>query len=142
LVTLVYEFERLQELVLTSAKEIELGVKGRHVNVVDGGNHFRTIDYLGSGGSGEVIKALSRLSHQIYALKRFKRLDLHGESKQNMNSFLREIRSLKKLKHHHLVKIIGSYTDKRHLAILIQPVAECNLHVYLDRATKSNFPAI
>ena len=62
------QFEKLQELVWTSAKEIELGIYGRHMNLKSGEEHFVRQKYLGSDGSGEVHEVWSRLSHRSYAL--------------------------------------------------------------------------
>ena len=48
-----------------------------------------------------------------------------------LRKFDQEISNLKRLSHQHLVTLIGSYTDQRTVAFLMEPVAECNLMTYL-----------
>lgn len=41
--------------------------------------------------------------------------------------------ALKRLSHRHLVRVVGSYTDQKSVAFLMEPVAECNLMTYLSQ---------
>jgi len=43
-----------------------------------------------------------------------------------------ELDALKRLSHHHLVKFMGSYTDPKYVAYLMEPIADCNLEEYLS----------
>lgn len=53
---------------------------------------------------------------------------------QNLvRKFAVEFSSLKRLSHHHLISVIGSYTDQKSVAFLMEPVGECNLMVYLQQ---------
>ncbi|KAK3337779.1 kinase-like domain-containing protein, partial [Cercophora scortea] len=46
-------------------------------------------------------------------------------------SFEKELASLKKLRHRHVVQLRGSYTDSSSLGLLILPIADWNLREYL-----------
>ena len=77
-----------------------------------------------------VDEVWSKLSHKAYARKRFRRFK-HNQHIQE--SFARELNVLKKFSHQHLVKVMGSYTDKECLAYLMEPVADCDLMTYLNK---------
>ncbi|KAL9616700.1 MAG: hypothetical protein Q9160_008453 [Pyrenula sp. 1 TL-2023] len=128
-------FLDLQDAVLTDAVELERGEGGRHVSFAKSGNeHFLVRRDLGSGGFGSVDHVWSRLSFHNYARKRFRRQIKFGvENKRFLEMIEREISALKKVSHHHIVKVVGSYTDANYIAILMQPIASCNLRVYLTQ---------
>jgi hypothetical protein len=44
---------------------------------------------------------------------------------------LEEVKHLNKLKHSHIVRLVGSYFQRRSLSILTYPVAECDLEMYM-----------
>jgi serine/threonine protein kinase len=44
-----------------------------------------------------------------------------------------EISHLTRLSHAHILRVIGTYVKGRELSILLYPVADCNLEVFLDR---------
>ena len=102
-------FLAAQNCVLTIAVEMEkdFGNPNRH-------HHFKgrdTIPFdeiapLGNGAYGQVHKIVSRLSHQEYARKRFRRI--HGSSKTEAQTFMNELRILKKIRHRHCVTLVRS----------------------------------
>lgn len=73
------------------------------------------------------------MSFKCYARKRFLRKKNPRDDQLVLKMFEREVSSLKRLSHHHLVKVIGSYTDQKCVAFLMDPVADCNLMVYLSQ---------
>ena len=135
-------FLRLQDYVLADAKGLELGERGWHVHLDDGKESFHFQKFLGSGASGDVHAVLSRLSHRRYALKRFRRQGTAREAAEWTRQFHREIAALKRVKYEHLVQVVGSYTDRSYLAIVMHPVADCNLRTYLDTITEGNLPSL
>jgi serine/threonine protein kinase len=44
----------------------------------------------------------------------------------------KEIEILKKLSHVHMIRLVGTYTHRQHLGILLYPVALCDLHSFLE----------
>lgn len=47
---------------------------------------------------------------------------------------MNELQELRRLKHNHLVQIIGSYTDREYIAYLMLPVAQCTLGQFLAQS--------
>lgn len=133
------KFFEVQPLVLCQqASAVESGESRHRHFAEDGDIHFVPVRELGSGGFGDVHHVLSRLSRNEFARKRLPRGRTFEKDRQAILNFERELETLKRLSHHHLVKYIGSYTDKRFVGILMSPVADCDLLVFL-KATP--FPA-
>ncbi|KAH8727328.1 kinase-like domain-containing protein, partial [Phaeosphaeriaceae sp. PMI808] len=98
---------------------------------------------LGRGAFGQVDRVLSLVSFKEYARKQVPRGSaFRGRQKEGLKQFIAEIEILKRLKHHHIVKFIGSYTDPTCISLIISPVAEMDLGVYLTRANNSNLPEL
>lgn len=74
---------------------------------------FQEIALLGVGGFAEVDKVFSSISLKQYARKRMRR-GLGGMMERvHLEVFERELSTLRKLSHRHIVKAISSYTDSR-----------------------------
>ncbi|RLL96550.1 hypothetical protein CFD26_105275 [Aspergillus turcosus] len=126
------KFVELQRLVLSEqAAAVESG-DGRHRHfATDGDDYFTPIRPLGRGGFGEVDLVWSRLSRNEFARKRMLRGRTFAKNRDALATFERELETLKRLSHHHLVKYIGSYSDPKYVALIMSPVAQCNLAEYL-----------
>ncbi|KAI2465100.1 kinase-like protein [Annulohypoxylon bovei var. microspora] len=98
-----------------------------------GDTHFTSQGLLGQGGFGAVDLVVSRLSFARYARKRVLRGRDSDSNRREQASILEELKQLKRLSHRHLVKIIGSYTDKEYIAYLMSPVAHGTLDQFLTR---------
>jgi hypothetical protein len=48
-----------------------------------------------------------------------------------------EVKHLQKLRHSHIVSLVGSYMQRRYLSILIYPVADYDLDTYLGLEASS-----
>ncbi len=130
------EFVGAQDLVITKSMGLEKGEEGQHC-------YFRRNELLpfevkgilGSGGFGQVDKVLSSISFKEYARKRVPRNKAFGgQGTEGCKQFVTEIEILKRLKHHHVVEFVGSYTDPRYMGLIMSPVAEMDLSTYLARA--------
>ncbi|KAH7359897.1 kinase-like domain-containing protein, partial [Pyrenochaeta sp. MPI-SDFR-AT-0127] len=98
---------------------------------------------LGNGGFAQVDRVLSTISFKEYARKRVLRsAAFGGRKKENMAQFIAEIQILKRLQHRHIIELVGSYTDSRYIALVMLPVAEMDLDVYLSIATVSKYPEL
>jgi hypothetical protein len=53
---------------------------------------------------------------------------------QTMAAYVSELEILKRLKHRHAVELVGSYTDRSTLGLIMTPVADFNLAEYLTQA--------
>ena len=73
----------------------------------------------------------SKLSQRQYARKQFIRKKNPRDDQYLLKKFDEEITNLKRLSHQHLVSLIGSYTDQRCVAYLMEPIADCNFMLLL-----------
>ncbi|CAN9241015.1 unnamed protein product [Alternaria alternata] len=130
------QFVAAQDLVMTKSVDLEKGEKGQHC-------FFREHEplplemkgILGSGGFGQVDRVLSLISFREYALKRVPRSTaLGGRGTECVKQFIAEIRTLKRIKHRHVVEFVGSYNDPKHMGLIMSPVADMDLSAYLARA--------
>lgn len=76
------------------------------------------------------------MSFKQYARKLFLRKKGFREDQLALKTFELEIAHLKRLSHHHLIKLVGSYTDSRYMAFLMEPVADGNLMNFLCQSSK------
>jgi serine/threonine protein kinase len=51
--------------------------------------------------------------------------------------FINELGNLKRLKHAHLVRLVGSYTDLKYTGLLMEPIADCDLKHFLSQNSTS-----
>ena len=132
--TVKAEFVRTQSLVLTKSLDLEKGENGEHVHFGNNDNlPFESKGVLGTGGYAQVEKIFSYISCKEYAVKKFRRRPFFGNnSARDMDLFISEIRTLKRAKHPHIVKFVGSYTDSKYLGIIMFPVADMDLATYLE----------
>ncbi|KAI9715496.1 MAG: hypothetical protein M1812_005972 [Candelaria pacifica] len=134
------DFLEVQAIVLTKAFDLERGEQGKHGHFVQGeALPFESKGLLGSGQSCEVDKVLSLISHRVYARKRIRRIGQFSQAKGSLQSYTSELEILKRLKHHHIVELVGSYTDSRFLGLIMSPVAECNLFQFFALPKTSDY---
>ncbi|KAI0439906.1 hypothetical protein F4803DRAFT_21438 [Xylaria telfairii] len=128
--------------------QLQAAVRGRQEGVVEleeGGRHlyldgnadiyFYSMRTLGSGRFGKVDAVRSWQTTKTYARKRILRGDSVFQDQGQLLAFEKEIKSLKNLTHHHVVKLVGSYTDATSLGLIMSPVADMDLHAYLELKT-------
>jgi tetratricopeptide (TPR) repeat protein len=142
------QFVAAQYLVMTKSMDLERGEKGQHCYFHE---HeplpLEMKGILGSGGFGQVDRALSIISFREYALKRVSRSAVFsGRTKEDIRRraecvkrFIAEIGALKRLKHHHVVEFVGSYTDPKYMGLIMSPIADMDLSTYLARANTARY---
>ena len=130
------QFTATQTLVITKSMNLEKGENGQHCNFRQNEPlPFETKEVLGAGGFGQVDRVLSLISFREYARKRVPRSTMFsGRRAEDVKRFIAEIEVLKRLKHHHIVEFVGSYTDLKYIGLIMSPVAEMDLSTYLLRA--------
>ncbi|KAI0893873.1 hypothetical protein F4806DRAFT_139536 [Annulohypoxylon nitens] len=126
-------FLHVQDYFLSDFKEIEVEYsKHNHLMLQNSGNAlFAPCKMLGQGGFGAVDLVLSRLSYKRYARKRVVRSRDSESSRRAQSMIIEELNQMKLLRHRHLVKIVGSYTDKHYIAYLMTPIADGTLEQFL-----------
>ncbi|KAL8834145.1 MAG: hypothetical protein Q9170_003892 [Blastenia crenularia] len=128
-------FLEKQNRVMTKTASIEGGLEAKHANFADDAdNHLEVLNELGDGGTGVVDRIRSKLSRKIYARKRLKREETFEQNLDALKLFKREVSHLKKLRHRHLVRYVGSYTDPQHVGIIMDPVADMDLKTFLSQS--------
>jgi hypothetical protein len=128
------KFLRLQGIVRCRQEDVaELERGGKHLHLPNNaGTYFHSVQSLGQGKFAKVDKVRSWQTAQIYARKRILRGDSVLVDRGQLMAFEKELKSLKTLSHHHVVKLVGSYTDSTSLGIIMSPVADMDLRDYLD----------
>ncbi|KAF4333462.1 heat shock 70 [Fusarium beomiforme] len=124
-----------QSIVLSKGFKLEKGGDRHHAHFLRSETEalpFKVVARLGIGSYGLVEKIISNISHDVYARKTLKKD--RRMSKASVDTFINELAVLKRLSHRHCVELIGSYSDTKHFALIMQPVGDCNLLQYYDRA--------
>ena len=81
----------------------------------------------------KIDEVRSKLTSKTYARKRIKRNKQLWKNNSGFKQCEKELNALKRLRHNHLVKVHGSYTDEKWVALLMSPVADSNLKVHLQK---------
>ena len=105
---------------------------GRHRNFANGDEHYESLADLGSGNNGYVDKVKNTHNHKIYARKCFPKAEGYEKSLELIKRFTHEVKTLHNLSHRHLITFEASYTDFDYVAIIMSPVARCDLAAYLQ----------
>ncbi|KAF2798698.1 kinase-like protein, partial [Melanomma pulvis-pyrius CBS 109.77] len=128
-------FIQSQNVVLTTSIDLENDRQKEHIRFKPGESFPFTVgDRLGAGGYASVDKVLSPWSGRTYARKRFRRTKVKPSDTQ---SFMNELKILKRINHHHCVELVASYTDSKYFGLLISPVADCDLLAYYSTVPNS-----
>ncbi|KAI1446396.1 hypothetical protein F5Y02DRAFT_382788 [Annulohypoxylon stygium] len=133
-------FLHIQDYFLSDFKEIELeSSKHKHFMFQDSGNaRFAPYMMLGQGGFGAVDLVFSQLSFKWYARKRVVRGRDSESNRRVQSMIIEELKQMKLLSYRHLVKIVGSYTDKQYIAYLMTPIAHGTLEQFLNQTHPLN----
>lgn len=93
---------------------------------MDGAEHIHS--------SSVVDRVVSKATGKVYARKRINRMKMFGHDKQALKIYENEIKVLSKVaEDDHLIKVRGTYTDKKYLVMLLEPVADENLKQYMNK---------
>ncbi|KAL9611674.1 MAG: hypothetical protein Q9167_003703 [Letrouitia subvulpina] len=128
-------FVKWQDAVLSDVLQLE---KGSHVLIKNGNALFegRRIRLgTGSQGSSLVEKVTSKMTGKVYARKIINKSQRFGHDEDAKETYEREIKTLRKPElegNDHLIKIKGTYSDKKYFAMLLDPVADRNLKQYMN----------
>lgn len=108
--------------------------EGLPEKVVHQNKFFQLIDY---GGSGSVHATAFKMHRDCDTLA----IKVLRNKKVDTNIDLpNEFQIMRGLKHNHIVAFVGTFSRKGQFAVLMYPVAICNLAEYLKDASESNLP--
>lgn len=107
--------------------------RGNHVDYrADEKVPLEELRFLGHGVNGGVWETRCPNGMLVAWKKKYCRKNIGpGEKK--------EIDLLKKLRHRHVIELVGTYTHRQFLGILLAPVATCDLATLLDDLNTSHF---
>jgi hypothetical protein len=129
-------FLSLQGRVLNQDAKDLVQAGGSHKNFDSEPDRFFMLQKeLGHRGFGSVDHVVDRLGWDHFARKRILRGRSFKTDKEAIESFENELKTLKKLSHIHLVKLVGSYTDPKYVGLIMWPVADMDLAAFL-----ANYP--
>ncbi|OCK82434.1 kinase-like protein [Lepidopterella palustris CBS 459.81] len=138
------KFIRIQHLVLTDTMNLERGSTSQHLHVSSKEDlQFETKAVLGKGGGCSVVeKVYSPLGCREYALKLIRRSKTFRDDKEALATFEKELANAQKVTHHHVVEIVGSFTERRYVGIIMSTIGECNLKDFLEAELSSDGKSI
>ncbi|EMD87003.1 hypothetical protein COCC4DRAFT_198694 [Bipolaris maydis ATCC 48331] len=90
---------------------------------------FHSIKLLGAGG----FSTVDEVKHQQTGL-RIGRKTLKNRNQTALEELKKEVNVLQKLRHPHIIRFLGAYSKGDKMSILLSPVAETTLAVWLDRS--------
>lgn len=131
-------FLRMQDCVLTSTTLFGNCEFGEHIHFARQEQiPFQKKGILGGGSESQVERVVSTISKREYARKIVRR-KVFGRFQEGLETFKNELHVLKSVRHQHVVEIFGSYTDPYYAALIMSPVADCDLSAFLRQAPKSH----
>ncbi|KAI0022891.1 protein kinase-like protein [Xylariomycetidae sp. FL0641] len=142
-------FRQNQDRFLSSSFEVDPRWPGPHHNLAPNATDGvipRTLrldgpGMLGSGGTADVAQVKCP-SGKVYALKRIQRVRNFHEAKEQMRYVQMELGVLRRIRNKHYIRLVGSYTDKDYIGILMHPVADSNLQQYLENFGPHDAPVL
>ncbi|KAF7149592.1 hypothetical protein RHSIM_Rhsim02G0063100 [Rhododendron simsii] len=96
-------------------------------------NNFDEALVIGNGGFGNVYKGFIDDGAMVVAIKR-----LNAESKQGAGEFWTEVKMLSKLRHTHLVGLIGHCSERQEMILVYEYIAQGTLASHLYRIDRQN----
>jgi len=110
-------------------EELDWSGRGQHVEY--GSDEDESIIPLKSekqlGFSSSALVDRVRCRRVLLARKR-----IRTNRRLTKEEAVKEVRCLEQLHHNHIVRVVGTYTHKKDLAILLYPAAEWNLEEFMD----------
>ncbi|KAF1914274.1 hypothetical protein BDU57DRAFT_519171 [Ampelomyces quisqualis] len=89
---------------------------------------FLSVRFLGSGGFSTVDEVVHRETNL-----RLGRKTLKNRGPAAIQDLLEEVSVLKKLRHPHVIRFLGAYSQGDKMSILLSPIADTTLSLWLDR---------
>jgi hypothetical protein len=133
-------FEDIQTIFLSERSlmkaETHTGAQPEHRRLEQGKLFLEDIEELGRGSSAKVQRVRHRVSKQEFACKRIERGVARMQA-ENLTAFVRELTTLRRLDHQHIVRLIASYSDETTHSLILLPVANETLESLLRRMSSN-----
>lgn len=130
-------YSRLMELTAATspASNLNLSLKIPFAEILLATNNFDDNSLVGSGGFGKVYRGVLRDGTAV-AVKRGGRNDGNGGSRQGLAEFQAEILVLTRIRHRHLVSLIGYCDERSEMIVVYEFMANGPLRDHLYGSTK------
>ncbi len=89
---------------------------------------LNAIGYVGSALVDSVLCRRIKLARKTMTCSR----------RQRLETLINKVEHLQRLRHGHIVQLVGTYLQGKNFAILLYPVAEGNLSTFYEMCTKEN----
>jgi serine/threonine protein kinase len=120
---------REKELLLPLIEQVDWSGRGQHVEFHPNEDiPLKPLTAIGHGGSAIVDGVLCRRI-------KLARKTITCNRKQKLENVISEVEHLQRLRHPHIIQLVGSYLQGRKFAILLYPVADWNLSDFIDLCT-------
>lgn len=130
------KFLKWQDLVIPRENRLFVSKVKPHMEFKDeNGCRLLHIKVLGHGAWGVVESVRGESSQRVFARKKFLFKGRNQHIRRVLDSFKRELQALKRLHHHHLIMYVGSYEDPSGTSLVMLPVAECDLSVWMQESS-------
>ncbi|KAF2655937.1 kinase-like protein [Lophiostoma macrostomum CBS 122681] len=124
---------RLRQLIQPKSVEVDWSGKGQHVTFSTQQQvPLKTMGHLGSSRTASVDKVLCR---RIMLARKTMRCTIQW----HIEDALREVEHLHRLRHAHIVQLVGTYLLGRNFSILMYPAAEQDLGTFLEDTSDNAF---
>ena len=134
------EFRQTQRYILTNPEHMSeaklFATPHLHRHLEYGEDFFEEKEHLGEGMSARVF----RVQHnpwdngKYFACKRAMRSQGRHQ-RERIQLFIKELEILRRIDHPHTIRLVASYTDTLHFALILSPVADESLKTMLERVS-------
>jgi serine/threonine protein kinase len=119
-------------LLLPPSEQLDWSGKGQHVEFALGEEiPLKPLAAIGHGGSAIVDGVLCRRI-------KLARKTMVCSRRQKLEDVINEVEHLQRLRHPHIIQLVGSYLQGKKFAILLYPVAEWNLSSFFELCGREN----
>lgn len=103
----------------------------RYLEYVDA--HFTDLGEIAHGSSAKVLRVRHELTGKEFACKRLPRKPLIKDQKHQLKLFRQEVKVLERVRHHHIVGLVASFTDYDSFTLILDPIADRVLSSLLEQ---------
>lgn len=86
---------------------------------------FEALEIAGRGASGKVIRAKSRKTGQLYAMKAIEKGSIDANSQREQ--LLNEILIMKSLKHQNIIELCTTFEDHKYVYLILELADEVQM---------------
>jgi serine/threonine protein kinase len=119
-----------------TATAVDWSGKGAHVEYLGRENApLEEIEVIGLGSFSLVTKVrTTKVGPYVLVKKSLEK----GNHLLRLEMLLQEVKVLQNLEHPHIVRLVGTLSERRFFSLLMYPAADCNLHAFMQIITSES----